>query len=86
MAQTMRIVFVPYTWRTKGKTRYLEQGAALPCRSESDALNRLEKIRAGVMTAAGGRAFKMLVDEAVGDYGDPELLGEVGEVPSLEEA
>lgn len=85
MTQEARIVFVPYVWKIKGKTRRLEEGTPVQCRAVDEALRRLDKVRSGVLSVAGGRAYKMLVDEIAGDYGEPEILGEAGDVPSLDE-
>lgn len=86
MAMTERIVFMPYVWRLRGKKKVLEPGTPVLCRSESDALRWVEKLETGALTAAGGQAVKMLVDEMAGDYGEPTLLASAGTVPALADA
>lgn len=83
MAMTERIVFMPYVWRQRGKKKVLEPGAPVLCRSESDAQRWVEKLENGSLTAAGGQAVKMMVDEVAGDYGEPILLASAGAVPAL---
>lgn len=84
MAATERIIFQPYVWRKSGRRTVLEPGAAIACRDADDALRRIEKVRAGQLTVAGAQAVRMAVDEEAGDYGEPEVLGSVGDVPGEE--
>ncbi|MCG4273927.1 hypothetical protein [Acetobacter senegalensis] len=81
MAATERIIFQPYVWRKSGRRTILEPGAAVACRDAEDALRRIEKVRDGLLSAAGAQAVRMSVDEEAGDYGEPEVLGSVGDVP-----
>lgn len=81
MAATERIIFQPYVWRKSGKRTVLEPGAAIACRDADDALRRIEKVRDGLLSVAGAQAVRMTVDEEAGDYGEPEVLGCVGDVP-----
>ncbi|MCP1197006.1 hypothetical protein NKW84_14215 [Acetobacter senegalensis] len=85
MGATQRIVFMPYVWRLKGKKRVLEPGIPVICRTETEALRWVEKIDNKSLSAAGGQAVKMLVDEEAGDYGEPELLASAGTVPPIQE-
>lgn len=76
-----RIIFQPYVWRKSGKRTILEPGSAVVCRNTEDALRRIEKVRDGLLTVAGAQAVRMSVDEVAGDYGEPEVLGSVGDLP-----
>ena len=84
MAATERIIFQPYIWRKSGKRTILEPSAAVACRNVEDALRRIEKVRDGLLSVAGAQAVRMSVDEDAGDYGEPEVLGSVGDVPREE--
>lgn len=85
MGASQRIVFMPYVWRVRGKKRVLEPGIPVICRTEAEALRWIEKIENKSLSAAGGQAVKMLVDEEVEDYGEPEFLAYAGTVPSVQE-
>lgn len=82
MSATERIVFVPFVWRQRGKVKVLEPGAPVACRTQEDALRWVDKIRIGRLTAAGGQAVKMTVDEDAGEYGEPVFLDSTGDVPA----
>lgn len=84
MAATERIIFQPYVWKKSGRRTILEPGAAVACRDAEDALRRIEKVREGQLSVAGAQAVRMSVDEDAGDYGEPEVLGSVGDVPDRE--
>ncbi|CEF41094.1 hypothetical protein ASN_1758 [Acetobacter senegalensis] len=81
MAATERIIFQPYVWKKTGKRTTLEPGTPVACRDTEDALRRIEKVREGLLSVAGAQAVRMTVDEEAGDYGEPEILGSVGDVP-----
>lgn len=81
MAATERIIFQPYVWKKTGKRTILVPGTPVACRDAEDALRRIEKVRDGLLSVAGAQAVRMTVDEEAGDYGEPEVLGCVGEVP-----
>lgn len=85
MAAVEKIIFQTYVWRKVGKRDRLELGLSLPCPTKDDALRRVEKVRAGLLTAAGAQAVRMQVDEVAGDYGEPEILDRVGDVPDESE-
>lgn len=82
MTAIERIIYQPYIWRKSGKRTILEPGSAVACRDKEDALRRIEKVRGGLISVAGAQAVRMAVDEEAGDYGEPEVLGSVGEVPT----
>lgn len=79
MAATERIIFQPYVWKKVGKRTALEPGTPVACRDAEDALRRIEKVRDGLLSVAGAQAVRMTVDEEAGDYGEPEVLGIIGE-------
>lgn len=81
MAATERIIFQPYVWKKAGKRTTLEPGTPVACRDVEDALRRIEKVQEGLLSVAGAQAVRMTVDEEAGDYGEPEVLGSVGDVP-----
>ncbi|KXV60260.1 hypothetical protein AD948_05785 [Acetobacter senegalensis] len=83
MAATERIIFQSYVWRKSGRRTILEPGTAVACRGTEDALRRIEKVRDGLLSVAGAQAVRVTVDEEAGDYGEPEVLGSVGDVPGL---
>ncbi|MCP1270535.1 hypothetical protein [Acetobacter cerevisiae] len=85
MAATERIIFQPYIWEKVGKRTALEPGTPVACRNAGDALRRIEKVRDGLLSVAGAQAVRMTVDEEAGDYGEPEVLGSVGDVPGISE-
>lgn len=84
MAATERIIFQPYVWKKTGKRTTLEPGTPVACRDAEDALRRIEKVRGGLLSVAGAQAVRMTVDEEAGDYGEPEVLGSVGNIPPEE--
>lgn len=80
MAATERVIFQTYVWKKTGRRSILEPGTAVSCRDAEDALRRLEKVRDGLLSVAGAQAVRVTVDEEAGDYGEPEVLGWVGDV------
>lgn len=82
MPATERIIFQPYVWKKAGKRTTLEHGTPVACRGVEDALRRIEKVRDGLLSVAGAQAVRVAVDEEARDYGEPEVSGSVGNVPS----
>lgn len=80
MALAERIIFQPYT---AGKRGGVKPGQAIACRSPEDAQRRAEKAMASGMIV-GGHVVRVMADEEVGDYGEPEFLGIYGKVPTAE--
>ena len=77
MAMVERIIFQPYT---QGKRGGLKPGQAMACRSPEDAQRRAEKgIASGMIV--GGHIVRVMADDDVGDYGEPEFLAVFGNVP-----
>lgn len=81
MAATERIIFQPYIWKKTGKRTTLEPGTPIACRDAEDALRRIEKVRGGLLSVAGAQAVRVTVDEEAGDYGEPEVLDNAGDIP-----
>ncbi|OUJ14144.1 hypothetical protein [Acetobacter okinawensis] len=81
MAVAERIVFQPFIWQGAA----LRAGAPILCPNVDDARRRVDKIRAGILRVAGAVVVRMQVDEDIGDYGEPEYLEQVGDVPLVEE-
>lgn len=85
MATEERIIFQPYTWKKGGRRPKLEPGSPVVCRDGEDGLRRLEKVRSGQLSVDGAQVVKMSVDVETGDYGEPEYLGSVGDVPEADD-
>lgn len=85
MSAVERIIFQTYVWQKVGRQSRLVPGTSIPCRTKDDAMRRVEKVRSGLLSAAGAQAVRMLVDEAAGDYGEPEILDKVGSLPTCDE-
>ena len=76
MAATTRIVYQPYV---KG----MKPGTPVVCRDPAEGERRAEKAFAGG-SILGAHVVRMVVDEEAGDYGDPEYLFSIGDVPATE--
>ena len=61
----------------------LKPGQAIACRNPEDAQRRAEKAMANGMIV-GGHVVRVMADEEVGDYGEPEFLNIYGRVPVTE--
>lgn len=81
MALAERIVFQPFVWQGTA----LRASTPILCPNVDDARRRVEKIRAGILSVAGAVVVRMEVDEDIGDYGEPEYLERIGDVPGGEE-
>ena len=85
MAATERIIFQPYIWgKPKRGGVQLEPGTPIVCRSVEEGRRRTDKVAAGGTSMAGALLVRMEVDEDAGDYGEPEILESVGDVPEIE--
>ena len=80
MAIAERIIFQPYTEGNRGAVK---PGQAIACRNPEDAQRRAEKAMANGMIV-GGHVVRVMADEEVGDYGEPEFLNIYGRVPVTE--
>ncbi|PYD63539.1 hypothetical protein [Gluconacetobacter entanii] len=86
MPATERIIFQPYAWgKPKRGRAQLEPGAPVVCRSVEEGRRRADKIAAGGTSMDGALLVRMFVDEDAGDYGEPEILESVGDVPEMED-
>lgn len=79
MAASERILYQPYTVGKRGLT----PGKPVPCRNADEAVRRAERAVAGGLVA-GAHIVRLLADEEVGDYGEPEYLAAFGTVPEPE--
>jgi hypothetical protein len=79
MAIAERIIFQPYT---QGKRGGLKPGPAIACRNPEEAQRRAEKAMTSGMII-GGHIVRIMADEEVGDYGEPEFLNVYGKVPEV---
>lgn len=86
MSITERIIFQPYRGGSpkRGRTQ-LEPVTPIVCRSVEEGMRRADKVAAGGTSIDGALLVRMLVDEEAGDYGEPEILKSVGDVPEIEE-
>ncbi|MBE7729436.1 hypothetical protein [Komagataeibacter sp. FXV3] len=86
MAATERIIFQPYIWgKPKRGAAQLEPGTPIVCRSVEEGRRRTDKVAARGTSMAGAILVRMEVDEDAGDYGEPEILESVGDVPEMED-
>ncbi len=76
MAATTRIVYQPYI---KG----MKPGTPVVCRDPAEGERRAEKAMAGG-SILGAQVVRMVVDEEMGDFGEPEFLFTIGAVPATE--
>lgn len=81
MALAERIVFQPFV----RQGTVLRAGTPILCPNVDDARRRVEKIRSGILHVAGAVVVRMQVDEEIGDYGEPEYLERIGDVPGHED-
>lgn len=77
MAASERIIFQPYV---TGKRGSVAPGQAVPCRTREEAARRAEKAMAGGQVI-GGHVLRMMADEELGDYSEPEYLLAIGIIP-----
>ncbi|ACI52227.1 conserved hypothetical protein [Gluconacetobacter diazotrophicus PA1 5] len=85
MAATQRIVFQPYTRRKQARgASKLEACTPIFCRDVEEGLRRVEKVAAGGTLFVGAHLVRSMVDEDAGDYGEPEILAAVGDLPEVE--
>ena len=80
MAASERILFQPYT---AGKRGALKPGQAMPCRTPEEGRRRAEKAIAGGQVV-DAHVVRVMADEEVGDYGEPEFLAAYGTVPETD--
>ncbi len=74
MPATTRIIYQPYA-------RGQRPGQAVVCRDEMEGRRRAEKAMAAG-SIEGAHVVRVRVDEDAGDYGEPEFLLSLGQVPT----
>jgi len=77
MPATAQIIYQPYVAGARGA---LKPGTAVVCRTPEEGARRAEKALAGG-SIVGARVVRVLHDSATDEFGDPEYLGEFGQVP-----
>ena len=77
MPATAQIIYQPYVAGPRGALR---PGTAVVCRTVEEGTRRAEKALAGG-SIIGARVVRVLHDSATDEFGDPEYLGEFGQVP-----
>ena len=77
MAAKETIVFQPYVRGARGA---LKPGAPIACRTGDEGVRRAEKAMASG-SIVGAHVVRMLTDDDAGDYGEPEYLAALGDVP-----
>ena len=86
MSNTSKFICQLYEWKKQGNATHpvLTKTQMFECRDARDAETRANKIHDGKQYA-GVDAFKVLIDEDMGDYGEPEFIARLGDVPTLDE-
>jgi hypothetical protein len=84
MSQYPKFICHVYEWKTQANLArpILTKTQIFECRDARDAENRANKIHDGKQYA-GIDAFKVRIDEDLGDYGEPEFIVRLGDVPEL---
>lgn len=77
MPVSAQIVYQPYVAGARGA---LKPGIPIVCRTAEEGLRRAEKALAGG-SILGARIVRMNHDDDAEEFGAPEYLGEVGQVP-----
>ncbi len=77
MPATAQIIYQPYVAGARGA---LKPGTPIVCRTAEEGARRAEKALAGGLII-GARVVRVLHDSATDEFGDPEYLGEFGQVP-----
>ena len=80
MASTTRIIYQPYVAGPRGA---LKPGTAIACRSAEEGLRRAERALQGG-SILGAQVVRMTHDDDAGEFGDPEFLGRIGQVPDAD--
>ncbi len=77
MPVSAQIVYQPYVAGARGA---LKPGIPIICRTPEEGMRRAEKALAGG-SILGARIVRMHHDDDAEEFGAPEYLGEVGQVP-----
>lgn len=74
------VIFQPYL---RGARGMVKAGTPVACRTADEGRRRAERALASG-TVIGAHVVRVLADEDAGDYGDPEYLAALGDVPEAE--
>jgi len=77
MPATAQIIYQPYVAGARGA---LKPGAPIVCRTPEEGVRRAEKALANG-SIAGARVVRVFHDGVADEFGDPEHIGEFGQVP-----
>jgi hypothetical protein len=77
MPATAQIIYQPYVAGARGA---LKPGTPIVCRTPEEGVRRAEKAMAGG-SIVGARVVRVFHDSTTDEFGDPEHLGEFGQVP-----
>ncbi len=77
MPATAQIIYQPYVAGARGA---LKPGIPVVCRTAEEGLRRAEKALAGG-SIVGARVVRVFHDDDADEFGVPEYLGELGQVP-----
>ncbi len=77
MASTTRIIYQPFVSGARGA---LKAGPPMACRTADEGLRRAERALAGG-SILGAQVVRVTHDDDSGEFGEPEFLGSVGQVP-----
>lgn len=85
MSDNTKIICQVYEWKKQANAKQpvLTKAQMFECRDPRDAENRAQKIHDGNQYA-GADVFKIRVDEDLGDFGEPEFIARLGDVPDLD--
>ena len=75
-----QIIYQPYVAGARGA---LKAGTPVVCRTADEGLRRAERALAGG-SILGAQVVRMVHDAAADEFGEPEHLGSVGQVPGSE--
>ena len=80
MASTPQIIYQPYVAGARGM---LKPGTPMACRSAEEGVRRAERALQGG-SILGAQVVRMTHDDDAGEFGDPEFLARLGQVPDSE--
>lgn len=75
-----QIIYQPYIAGPRGALR---PGIPIVCKTADEGLRRAERAMAGG-SILGAQVVRMVHDAAADEFGEPEHLGQVGQVPTTE--
>ena len=78
MAAKERFMMVGYTRGARGA---LVPAQPIQCRDEAEGRRRADKALAAGGKVVGAQVLRIVADEDAGDYGEPEVLASIGDVP-----